>query len=136
MTKECRTLQSFLDQLIKVGKLKQFLQQPASQGNWLATGPQRNGAPQSSLGTINVILATLRRESHLVSRVMLVSPQMAGFEEEAPCKKARVSEQPIIGFMEEDKLGTIQPHDVALMVNLQIAGFDVKRVTVNQGSGA
>ena len=100
------------------------------------TGPQKNGAPQSSLGTINVILATLRRESHLVSRVMLVSPQMAGSEEEAPCKKARVSEQPIIGFTEEDKLVMIQPHDDALMVTLQIARFDVKRVMVDQGSEA
>ena len=65
-----------------------------------------------------------------------MSLQMAGSEEEASCKKARVSKQPIIRFSEEDKLGTIQPHDDALMVTLQIAGFDVKRVTVNQGSGA
>ena len=30
-TEDCRTLQAFLDHLIKVGKLKQFLQQPTSQ---------------------------------------------------------------------------------------------------------
>ena len=62
--------------------------------------------------------------------------QMAGSEEEASCKKARVLKQPIIRFSEEDKLGTIQPHDDAMVVTLRIAGFDVKRVMVDQGSKA
>ncbi|XP_075665084.1 uncharacterized protein LOC142634685 [Castanea sativa] len=57
---------------------------------------------------------------------------MAGSEEEAPCKKAKVSEQPIIGFSEEDKLGMIQSHDDSLVVTLRIVGFDVKRVMVDQ----
>ena len=45
-------------------------------------------------------------------------------------------EQPIIGFSEEDKLRTIQPHNDTLVVTLRIARFDVKRVMVDQGSGA
>jgi len=57
-------------------------------------------------------------------------------KEEAPCRKARILKQPIIGFSEEDKLGTIQHHNDALVVTFQIAGFDVKRVMVDQGSGA
>ena len=61
---------------------------------------------------------------------------MAGSKEEAPCKKARVSEQLIIGFSEEDKLRMIQSHDDALVGTLQIVGFDVKRVMVDQGSEA
>ena len=107
MTEECRTLQAFLNQLIKASKLKQFLQRPDSQGNWLVTRPQRSGAPQSSLGTINVIFATPRRESHPISGVMLVSPQLAKSKEETPHNKARVLEQLIIGFSVEDKLGMI-----------------------------
>ena len=70
----------------------------------------------------------IERESHLVRGVILVSQQMAGFEEKSPCKKARVLKQPIIGFFEEDKLGMIQSHDDALVVTLRIVGFDVKRV--------
>ena len=31
---------------------------------------------------------------------------------------------------------TIQPHDDALVVTLKIGGYDVKRVMVDQGSGA
>ena len=39
-----------------------------------------------------------------------------------------------MGFSEEDKVGTFQPHDDALVVALQIGGYDVKRVLVDQGS--
>ena len=40
----------------------------------------------------------------------------------------------ILGFSDEDKRGTIQPHDDALVVTLRIVGFDVKRVLVDSGS--
>ena len=33
-------------------------------------------------------------------------------------------------------MGTIQPHDDTLVVTLRIGGYDVKRVMVDQGSGA
>ena len=33
-------------------------------------------------------------------------------------------------------MGTLQPYDDALVVTLKIGGYDVKRVLVNQGSGA
>ena len=50
-------------------------------------------------------------------------------------KKARVDIQPALSFLGEDKIGTIQPHDDALVVTLRIGGYDVKRVMVDQGSG-
>ena len=40
----------------------------------------------------------------------------------------------MLGFLDEDKVGIIQPHDDALIVILRIGGYDVKRVLVNQGS--
>ena len=40
----------------------------------------------------------------------------------------------MLGFSNEDKVGTIQPHNDALVVTLRIVGFDVKRVLVDQGS--
>ena len=33
-----------------------------------------------------------------------------------------------------DKIGTIQPHNDALVVTLRIEGYDVKRVLIDQGS--
>ncbi|XP_030957568.1 uncharacterized protein LOC115979653 [Quercus lobata] len=49
-------------------------------------------------------------------------------------KRARVGVTPLIRFSEEDKRGTLQPHDDALVVTLRIGGYDVKRVLVDQGS--
>ena len=42
----------------------------------------------------------------------------------------------VIGFLDEDKIGTIQLHDDALVTTLQIGGYDVKRVMMDQGSAA
>ena len=45
-------------------------------------------------------------------------------------KRARVIATPLIGFSEEDKQGTLQPHDDALVVTLRIGGYNLKRVLV------
>ena len=39
----------------------------------------------------------------------------------------------VVGFSDEDKVGTIQPHDDALVVTLRIGWYDVRRVMVDQG---
>ena len=41
-----------------------------------------------------------------------------------------------IAFDDEDLEGTIQPHDDALVIAARINGFLVKRVMIDQGSGA
>ena len=51
-------------------------------------------------------------------------------------KRAKVDIQPALSFSDENKIGTIQPHDDALVVTLRIGGYGMKRVTVDQGSGA
>ena len=40
----------------------------------------------------------------------------------------------VLGSLDEDKKGTIQPHDDALVVTLRISGYDVKKVMIDQGS--
>ena len=40
-----------------------------------------------------------------------------------------------VKFSEEDKVGTIQPHDDTLVITLRIGGYDVKRLMVDNGSG-
>ena len=49
-------------------------------------------------------------------------------------KRLKKGSSLILGFSDEDKRGTIQPHDDALVVTLRIGGFDVKRVLVDSGS--
>ena len=51
-------------------------------------------------------------------------------------KKAWLEWLLVMGFSNKDKIGTIQPHDDALVITLQIKGYDMKRVMVNQGSAA
>ncbi|XP_065638676.1 uncharacterized protein LOC136071384 [Quercus suber] len=51
-------------------------------------------------------------------------------------KRSSVEVQPALSFSDEDKFGTLQPHDDALVVTLKIGGYDVKRVLVDQDSGA
>jgi len=41
-----------------------------------------------------------------------------------------------LSFSDKDMVGTIQPHNDTLVVTLKIGGYDVKRVLVDQGSGA
>ena len=42
----------------------------------------------------------------------------------------------VLGFSNEDKVGTVQPQDDALVVTLRIGGYDMKRVVIDQGSAA
>ena len=49
-------------------------------------------------------------------------------------KKAKKVASPVLGFSDEDKIGTIQPYDDTLVVTLRIGGYDVKRVLIDQGS--
>ena len=39
--------------------------------------------------------------------------------------------QPVLSFLDEDKRGTIQLYDDALVVTLKIGEYDVKRVIVD-----
>uniref|UniRef100_A0A2N9FUW7 RNase H type-1 domain-containing protein n=1 Tax=Fagus sylvatica TaxID=28930 RepID=A0A2N9FUW7_FAGSY len=50
-----------------------------------------------------------------------------------PPKNARLDDQ-VISFSEEDARGTHQPHDDALVVTINIAGFTTRRVMVDNGS--
>ena len=42
----------------------------------------------------------------------------------------------VMGFSDEDKIRTIQPHDDAMTITFRIWRYDVKRVMVDQGSAA
>ena len=58
-------------------------------------------------------------------------------EESQPgLKRARMSFRPVMSFLEEDKIGIIQPHDDALLITLRIGDYDVKRVMVDGSSTA
>ena len=73
------------------------------------------------MGTINVILATLEKISFYPSRVMSVA-RLSIEDNDRESKKARKGASLVLGFSDEDKIGTIQSHDNALVVTLRIGG--------------
>ncbi|XP_050241132.1 uncharacterized protein LOC126690031 [Quercus robur] len=85
------------------------------------------------ISTINVILAAPRRTGSHPFRVMSMA-RLPVETDDRESKRAKGMALPILGFSNEDKVGTIQPHDDALVVTLRIRGYDVRRVLVDQGS--
>ena len=62
--------------------------------------------------------------------------QLPAEESQPEPKKARRNSHPVLSFSEEDKVGTTQPHDDALLITLRIGGYNVKRVMVDGGNAA
>ncbi|XP_065630021.1 uncharacterized protein LOC136067725 [Quercus suber] len=132
-TEDCRSLWDHLDQLIREGKLKQLLHLSNGRGGQMNPEPRRDDVSRPPLGTINVIFATPGRIGSWPSRVMSVARLPTG-DFNPDLKRAKVSTPPVLGFSDEDKIGTIQPHDDTLVITLRIGGYDVKRVMVDKGN--
>ena len=94
---------------------------------------QRDASLRPPISTINVILATPGQTGFCLSKVMSVA-RLHAKSNDRESKKAKKGASPVLGFLDEDKIETTQPHDDALVVTLRIGGYDVKRVLVDQGS--
>ena len=132
-TEDCRNLWDHLDQLVREGKLKSLLHHSSGQRNQTNLNSRKNALSGSPLGTINVIFATPGRTGSCPSRVMSVA-WLSSDDGSSELKRAKVLIQPTLGFLDEDKVGTIQPHGDALVVMLRIEGYDVRWVILDQGS--
>ena len=62
---------------------------------------------------------------------MMSVARLSAEDSNSELKRARMEIRPVFSFSDEDKMGTIQPHDDALVVTLRIEGYDVKRVMVD-----
>ena len=134
-TEDCRSLWDHLDQLVREGKLMQLLHHSSGLGGQTNFQSERETLSRPPLGTINVIFAAPGRTGSCSSKVM----SMARLSSEDTChepKRARLERPLVMGFLDEDKIGTIQLHDDALVITLRIWGYNVKRVMVDQGSAA
>ena len=122
-----------MDQLVRERKLKQLLHHSSGLGGRQAnSGSQRDIPSRPPLGTINVFTIPGKTGS-CPSRIMSVA-RLSSRDTSQDSKKARVELPLVMGFSDEDKIGTIQPNDDALVITLRIGGYDVKRVMVDQGS--
>ena len=94
---------------------------------------RRDTSLKPPIGTINVILDAPRRTGSCLSKVMSMA-RLSSKDVDRESKKAKKEASPMLGLSDEDKIGTIQPYDDALVVTLRIGGYDVKRVLVDQGN--
>ena len=78
---------------------------------------ERENLPRPPLGTINVIFAALGKTGSWPSRVMSVA-HLSPEDGRNESKRAKLDRSLVMGFSDEDKIGTIQPHDDALVIIL------------------
>ena len=99
-------------------------------------GAQQKGNPfPPPLGVIVVIHAVPRGTNIARMRVSVVASTGNFLENQPPAKKMKSQLEPIT-FDDEDLEGTIQLHEDALVITARIGGFLVKKVMVDQASGA
>ena len=114
-------------------KLRHLLHHSDGQQGQANPESRRDTFLRPSIGTINVILAAPGRTGSCPSRVISMA-RLPIEDDDRESKKAKKEASPVLGFSNEDKIGTIQPYDDALVVTLKIGGYDVKRVLVDQGN--
>ncbi|XP_065622144.1 uncharacterized protein LOC136064385 [Quercus suber] len=132
---DCKNLWDHLEQLVQEGKLTQLLHHSGGRGGHVGSAFQGDASRGPPLGTINVIFAAPGRTGFCPFGVMFVSQCSEEGSSTRP-KRARPGTSLVLGFSEEDKRGTIQPHDDALVVTIRIGGYEVRRMMVDDGSAA
>ena len=132
-TKDYRNQKNHLDQLVREGKLSHLLHHSSGQQGQANVEARWDTSLRPLIGTINVILAALGRTDSCHSRVMSIARLPAKYDDRES-KKAKKIASRVLGFSDDDKVRTIQPHDEALVVTLKIGGYDVRKVLVDQGS--
>ena len=119
---------------MKAGYLKEFVVDPGNRD--AGYGPQQKGNPLPlPLRVIEVIHAVPRGATITRKGVLTMAPKENCSEKQPPKKRIKVGRVPI-SFDEKDLERTIQSHDDALVVMARIIRFLVKRVMIDQGSGA
>uniref|UniRef100_A0A2N9HJY0 RNA-directed DNA polymerase n=1 Tax=Fagus sylvatica TaxID=28930 RepID=A0A2N9HJY0_FAGSY len=137
-TEDCYDLKRQIEELIKQGKLQRFVERGQREGR--PQGPRQQRPPVEvlprppPLGEIHVITGgvaaggTSRSSRKAYARQIhnvLVTQKMD--------KKPRLEDLPIT-FAEEDARKVFHPHDDALVVTLEIAGYSTRRVLIDNGS--
>ncbi|XP_075636734.1 uncharacterized protein LOC142608969 [Castanea sativa] len=134
-TEQCRVLKDHLEQLVKAGYLKEFVAAPGNQEAEQADRLHGNTLPPP-LGIIEVIHVALRdAQASRRNGVLAVVPAKNRTKEQPSGKRLKYTRWPI-AFDDDNMKGTIQPHDNALVVTARMNSFIVKRVMIDQESGA
>ena len=127
-----------METLVRQGKLQKYVSRPT---NTRPTKPPaqkeqtENNRPRP-IGEIRTIIGgPISRGTSRASRKAYAQQVHNIMVVQRPPKNARLDDQ-VISFSEEDARGTHQPHDDALVVTINIAGFTTRRVMIDNKSSA
>ncbi|XP_050280792.1 uncharacterized protein LOC126721777 [Quercus robur] len=62
--------------------------------------------------------------------------QLPAVNDDRESKRAKGMASPVLGFSDEDKIRTIQPHDDALVVTFRIGEYDIERIRLPIQTGS
>nr|XP_023903529.1 uncharacterized protein LOC112015361 [Quercus suber] len=131
-TDECFDLKQQIENLIRQGKLKNFLGRDRKDEKLKA---KVEDSPRPPLGEIRIILggnsAGQSAKSKKAYLKVVQSVQLSG---RSPC--AGVMDEQAITFTDEDAERVHHPHDDAIVVTLLIADYKTRRVLIDNGSSA
>nr|XP_023895550.1 uncharacterized protein LOC112007440 [Quercus suber] len=134
-TEQCQVLKDHLGQLAKAGYIKEFVLDMEDRGTGQGAAKRGNPLPPP-LRIIEVIHAPPRGLASATRKGVVNVVTVEGSSDVPPAgKKMKVAQEPIV-FGDNDLEGTAQPHDDALVVTARVGGFLVKRMMIDQGSGA
>ena len=105
-TEDCGNLRNHLDQLIREGKLKHLLHHFSGQQGQENSESWRDAFLRPLINTKNVILATPGRTGSCPSSMMSVS-RPSTEDDNRGSKRTKKEAPPVLGFSDEDKVGTI-----------------------------
>ncbi|GAV77805.1 hypothetical protein CFOL_v3_21275, partial [Cephalotus follicularis] len=125
-TEECRQLKNQIEDLIRKGHLRKYVDRDAPQGRGKEAPRQQAEQQQQPIGVIHTISGGVASGgNHKNARKAYGgSPLLTDGEEE------------VISFSEADYEGVRLPHDDPVVVTLLVELFTTKRILVDSGSSA
>ena len=90
--------------------MKELLHHSSGRTEQIDLDPRKDAPLRPSLGMINVIFVAQERTGSSLSKVMSMA-RLPTEDSSSRLKRAKMDIQPILGFSDEGKIGTIQPHD-------------------------
>jgi hypothetical protein len=138
-TEDCYDLKRQIEELIKQGNLPRFIEKGQREGRPQGACQQRplgEAPPRPPLGEIHVITRGMAAGGTSHSSRKAYARQIHNvLVTQKSNKKPRVEDLPIT-FTEEDACKVFHPHDDALVVTMEIAGYSTRRVLIDNGSSA
>uniref|UniRef100_A0A2N9IAR9 Uncharacterized protein n=1 Tax=Fagus sylvatica TaxID=28930 RepID=A0A2N9IAR9_FAGSY len=137
-TDDCYDLKRQIEELIKQGKLQRFVERDQREGRPPQARPQRppvEDRPRPPMGEIHMINGGMAAGGTSRSSRKAYARQIHNVLVTQKANKTPRLEDLPITFTEEDARKVVHPHDDALVVTLEIAGYSTRRVLIDNGIG-